>query len=60
MYNKDFEVVSRFETEVYKEDLIGIRTLEEDGRADFTSIPKDHMHFAHSEIIQNIEGPFSH
>lgn len=48
--NPDLNVVSRFETEVYVKDLIGIRTLEEQGRADFVAIQGDHM----DNIIQNL------
>ena len=50
MYTEDYNIISRFDTEVYQKDLIGIRTLEEEGRASFVSIPGDHMHFSHSQI----------
>uniref|UniRef100_A0A7S3KB39 Palmitoyl-protein thioesterase 1 n=1 Tax=Euplotes crassus TaxID=5936 RepID=A0A7S3KB39_EUPCR len=56
MYSPDYNIVSRFDTEVYKKDLIGIRTLEEEGRADFISIPGDHMKFSHDQI-NNIVRP---
>lgn len=49
-YTSDLNVINRFETEVYKQDLIGIRTLEESGRAEFASLPGDHMHFTYNQI----------
>ena len=58
MYTEDYNVVSRFDTEVYQKDLIGIRTLEESGRADFISIPGDHMHFSNEQINQKVDSVF--
>lgn len=49
-YDIDMNTLSRFDTDVYQKDLIGIRTLEEEGRADFVSIPGDHMDFSHEQI----------
>ena len=49
-YKPDFNIVSRFDTRVYKEDLIGIRTLEEQGRAEFVEILGDHM----DNILENL------
>ena len=42
-YTEDWNIVSRFDTEVYQKDLIGTRTLEEQGRAEFATIIGDHM-----------------
>ena len=54
----DLNIISRFDTEVYKKDLIGIKTLEESGRADFISIPGDHMHFNTTQINSIVEKAF--
>ena len=55
----DHTVISRFNSEVYKQDLIGIRTLEESGRADFITIPGDHMHFNPDQINKIVEKAFT-
>jgi palmitoyl-protein thioesterase len=52
MYDSNFNIMSRFDTEVYQKDLMGIKTLEEDGRATFETLPGDHMHFSHDDINQ--------
>jgi len=57
-YTEDFNVVSRFDTEVYQKDLIGIRTLEEEGRADFIAIPGDHIEVSLEKINELVEEPF--
>ena len=57
-YTKDMEVLTRFETEVYQKDLIGIRTLEEEKRADFIAIPGDHMDFTHEQVNKLVEEAF--
>lgn len=49
-YTPDLNIASRHETDVYKNDLIGIRTLEEQGRADFVAIKGGHM----ENILQNL------
>lgn len=58
MYTEDYNVVSRFDTEVYQKDLIGIRTLEESGRADFVSIPGHHMAFTYDQIVEIVHDVF--
>ena len=55
----DLYTVSRFDTEVYKKDLIGIRTLEETGRAEFVTLPGDHMNFSHDQINKVCEKAFT-
>ena len=54
----ELNTVSRFDSEVYQKDLIGIRTLEESGRADFIAIPGDHMHFNTDQINHIVEKAF--
>ena len=51
-YDEHYNEITRFETDVYQNDLLGIRTLEEQGRADFIEIEGDHMH----NIIGNLGG----
>ncbi|CAI2378042.1 unnamed protein product [Moneuplotes crassus] len=50
MYSPDLKLLSRFETDLYKNDLIGLKTLEESGRAEFISIPGDHMEYTRTQI----------
>jgi palmitoyl-protein thioesterase len=56
-YDINYNVLHRNSTDVYQKDLIGIRTLEEQGRAKFVSIPGGHMEFTF-EQIDNIIIPF--
>ena len=42
-YNSKYEVVPYNETDFYKENLFGLRTIVEDGRAQFAHIPGNHM-----------------
>ncbi|CAI2376757.1 unnamed protein product [Moneuplotes crassus] len=57
-YTTDYKIISRFDTEVYQKDLVGIRTLEEEGRADFINIPGDHMQVSHEQVNQLTEVAF--
>ena len=54
----DNTVIDRFKSKVYQQDLIGIRTLEESGRADFITIPGDHMTFNTDQINSVVEKAF--
>lgn len=57
-YDENYEIVTRFQTEVYQKDLVGIKTLEEEGRADFVAIPGGHMHFSHQQLNELTEIAF--
>jgi palmitoyl-protein thioesterase len=59
IYTEDFNIVSRFDTETYQKDLIGIKTLEEDGRATFIEIPGNHMAYTYPQINEIVQEPFS-
>mmetsp|Transcript_23899 Transcript_23899/g.26520 ORF Transcript_23899/g.26520 Transcript_23899/m.26520 type:complete len:161 (+) Transcript_23899:396-878(+) len=59
MYTEDYNIISRHDTELYKKDLIGLRTLEEQGRADFVITPGDHMHVSRKNIYNICKDPFS-
>lgn len=49
-YNSGYEVLNRTQTELYHKDLIGIRTLENEGRAKFINIPGKHMEYTWEQI----------
>jgi palmitoyl-protein thioesterase len=53
-YDKNFNVIDRFHDDVYLEDLVGIKTLEEEGRALFISIPGKHMEYTFTQIDEII------
>ena len=44
-YDSNYNVVHRNNTIIYQKDLIGIKILENEGRAKFIKIPRGHMHF---------------
>lgn len=50
MYDKNYKILNRHQTEFYKKDLLGIRKLEESGRADFMEMGGRHMQFSHDNI----------
>lgn len=52
-FDSDYNLVPRQETEIYKNDLIGIRTLEELGRATFVTVPGDHGTVSLS-VLENV------
>ena len=49
-YNWKYELVPYNETEFYQKNLFGLRTLVEDGRAQFASIPGNHMHLPTEQV----------
>ena len=46
------------ETDLYKEDWIGLKTLNEDGRVDFLSVEGDHLRFDDKFFIDVIIGNY--
>ena len=46
------------ETDLYKEDWIGLKTLNEDGRVDFLSVKGDHLRFDDKFFIDVIIGNY--
>lgn len=58
MYTPDYNVISRHDTEFYKQDLLGIRQMEEEGRADFVAIPGHHMYFTAQSIYDLVKDIF--
>ena len=46
------------ETDLYKEDWIGLKTLNEDGRVDFLSVEGDHLRFDDKFFIDVIIGKY--
>lgn len=59
MYDTDYNILSRFDTEVYQKDLVGIRTMEEEGRADFIAIPGGHMEVSHEKLAELVKPIFT-
>lgn len=49
-YDENFNVIDRFHSDVYTNDLIGIKTLEEENRAIFVNIPGVHMQYTFEQI----------
>ena len=45
-----YTLLHRNQTRVYKDDLIGIRQLEEEGRAEFVNIPGVHMEYTFDQV----------
>ena len=45
-----YTLLHRNQTRVYKDDLIGIRQLEEEGRAEFVTIPGVHMEYTFDQV----------
>ena len=58
-FDINFKPIHRNNTVLYQKDLIGIKTLEMEGRAKFVSIPGKHMNYT-LEQIDNIIVPFLH
>ena len=56
-YDNQGNVLHRNETDGYKYDLIGIRTLEEQGRAIFATLPGRHVQIT-TEDVDNVVIPF--
>ena len=46
----DFNVVHRKDTELYKSDLIGLKTMEENGQSSYINFPGAHMEFNYTQI----------
>jgi palmitoyl-protein thioesterase len=53
-YDEDMNVIERHETEIYKNDLIGLKTLEERGQTAFVALPGDHMAFNYTQINDHV------
>lgn len=53
-FDEHYNVRTRFETTVYQQDLIGIKTLEEEKRATFIHIPGKHMAYNFTQIDEII------
>lgn len=49
-WNEDGDVMALEETDFYKNDLVGIRSLKEAGKLTFVEIEGDHLKFATSDI----------
>ncbi len=46
------------DTELYKEDWIGLRELDESGRLVLGSVPGAHMHFSLPWFLDNVVDPY--
>ncbi len=46
------------DTELYKEDWIGLRALDESGRLVLGSVPGQHMHFTLEWFLDNVVHPY--
>lgn len=54
-YSQNFTELTRFQTKLYKEDLLGIRTLEETGKADFLEFNSEHMIIDNGSIVNYVQ-----
>ncbi|KAL1960643.1 hypothetical protein VTO42DRAFT_7222 [Malbranchea cinnamomea] len=52
------EVTSLRQREIYQDDWLGLRTLDEQGRLDFVTIPGEHMQLSERLLIQTFEKYF--
>lgn len=55
---QDTEVIPMVETQLYKEDWIGLKQLNESGRMEFLSVVGDHLQFTATWFIESIVGPY--
>lgn len=46
----EFNVVHRHDTDLYKLDLIGLKTMEENGQSEYVNFPGAHMQFNYTQI----------
>ncbi len=46
------------DTDLYKEDWIGLRALDESGRLVLGSVPGQHMHFTLQWLLDNVVHPY--
>lgn len=53
-YDQDFNELQREDTTVYSKDLIGIKTLEQQGKAIYVKWPGDHMQFNFTQINEHV------
>lgn len=49
-WDNNYNLLHRNQTRLYQEDLIGLKTLEETGRATFITIPGGHMDYTWEEV----------
>jgi palmitoyl-protein thioesterase len=53
-YTENFTEVSRFETKIYQQDLLGIKTLEETGKAEFQIYDGEHMAISNRIVLKMV------
>ena len=53
-YNSDGEVLDYKQTELYKKDLIGLKTIDEAGKLHFDSIDGDHLQFNMEDVDEKV------
>jgi palmitoyl-protein thioesterase len=52
-YDKDLKTLLNYnETDLYKNDYIGIRELNENGKIDFVGLPGNHLQFSDDDILK--------
>jgi len=56
-YDKYGNIITRNQTQVYNDDLIGIKTLEDQGRATFATLPGRHVQVTREDVL-NVVIPF--
>ena len=56
-YNAQGKIIDMVNQPIYQEDLIGLKTLNEQGKIQFVSLPGDHLSFSQDNIL-NIFVPF--
>ena len=56
-FDRKYNIITRFDTRLYKEDLIGLKTLEEQNRTQFIYFPGDHMYYTF-ELVDTHVIPF--
>lgn len=53
-YNENKELLNFRETKIYKEDLIGLKALDDNNKIVFESIDGDHLEFTEADLLEKV------
>ena len=53
-YDEDYHVMTRQQTRLYKEDLLGLKAIEQQGKVNYLSLPGDHMQFNFTQVYDHV------
>ena len=53
-YDEHFNIIDRHDTNLFQQSLIGIKTLEDENKADYKSFPGNHMQFNFTQINNDV------